>query len=98
MSSFIREHVIACLFFTRFTLHFSEVQMITDTVFIGNYILNYVASQPKLAPFVIQALIQVIAKITKLGWFEVQKNEFVFRDIIADVKRFLQVRWPWLSL
>ncbi|EGW00768.1 Ran-binding protein 17 [Cricetulus griseus] len=56
----------------------------------GNYIQNYVASQPKLAPFVIQALIQVIAKLTKLGWFEVQKDEFVFRDIIADVKRFLQ--------
>uniref|UniRef100_A0A2K5YD73 Exportin-7/Ran-binding protein 17 TPR repeats domain-containing protein n=1 Tax=Mandrillus leucophaeus TaxID=9568 RepID=A0A2K5YD73_MANLE len=58
--------------------------------FVGNYILNYVASQPKLAPFVIQALIQVIAKITKLGWFEVQKEQFVFREIIADVKKFLQ--------
>ncbi|XP_070630611.1 ran-binding protein 17 isoform X5 [Bos indicus] len=55
-----------------------------------NYILNYVASQPKLAPFVIQALIQVIAKITKSGWFEVQKDRFVFREIIADVKTFLQ--------
>lgn len=50
------------------------------------------ASQPKLPPFVIQALIQVIAKITKLGWFEVQKDQFVFREIIADVKKFLQVR------
>uniref|UniRef100_H0X9G1 RAN binding protein 17 n=1 Tax=Otolemur garnettii TaxID=30611 RepID=H0X9G1_OTOGA len=57
---------------------------------IRNYILNYVASQPKLAPFVIQALIQVIAKITKLGWFEVQKDQFIFREIIADVKKFLQ--------
>ncbi|XP_060256208.1 ran-binding protein 17 isoform X9 [Ovis aries] len=57
---------------------------------IRNYILNYVASQPKLAPFVIQALIQVIAKITKSGWFEVQKDRFVFREIIADVKTFLQ--------
>ncbi|XP_054540744.2 ran-binding protein 17 isoform X4 [Pan troglodytes] len=57
---------------------------------IRNYILNYVASQPKLAPFVIQGLIQVIAKITKLGWFEVQKDQFVFREIIADVKKFLQ--------
>ncbi|XP_032116220.1 ran-binding protein 17 isoform X2 [Sapajus apella] len=57
---------------------------------IRNYILNYVASQPKLAPFAIQALIQVIAKITKLGWFEVQKDHFVFREIIADVKKFLQ--------
>ncbi|GAB1295921.1 Ran-binding protein 17 [Apodemus speciosus] len=61
---------------------------------IRNYILNYVASQPKLAPFVIQALIQVIAKLTKLGWFEVQKDEFVFREIIADVKKFLQGPLP----
>ncbi|KAM9531618.1 LOW QUALITY PROTEIN: ran-binding protein 17 [Guaruba guarouba] len=57
---------------------------------IRNYILNYLASQPKLAPFVIQALVQVIAKITKLGWFEVLKDELIFRDIIADVKKFLQ--------
>lgn len=64
-------------------------------IFTGNYILNYVASQPKLAPFVIQALIQVIAKITKSGWFEVQKDRFVFREIIADVKTFLQVRRPY---
>uniref|UniRef100_G1LBB1 RAN binding protein 17 n=1 Tax=Ailuropoda melanoleuca TaxID=9646 RepID=G1LBB1_AILME len=63
---------------------------IEQRVDIRNYILNYVASQPKLPPFVIQALIQVIAKITKLGWFEVQKDQFVFREIIADVKKFLQ--------
>uniref|UniRef100_A0A8C0K690 RAN binding protein 17 n=1 Tax=Canis lupus dingo TaxID=286419 RepID=A0A8C0K690_CANLU len=63
---------------------------VEQRVDIRNYILNYVASQPKLALFVIQALIQVIAKITKLGWFEVQKDQFVFREIIADVKKFLQ--------
>ncbi|KAB1259833.1 Ran-binding protein 17 [Camelus dromedarius] len=63
---------------------------IEQRIDIRNYILNYVASQPKLAPFVIQALIQVIAKITKLGWFEVQKDQLVFREIIADVKKFLQ--------
>uniref|UniRef100_A0A8C3SRC3 RAN binding protein 17 n=1 Tax=Chelydra serpentina TaxID=8475 RepID=A0A8C3SRC3_CHESE len=65
---------------------------IEQRIDIRNYILNYVASQPKLAPFVIQALVQVIAKITKLGWFEVQKDQLIFRDIIADVKKFLQVR------
>ena len=27
--------------------------------FVGNYILNYIVSRPKLAPFVIQALAQV---------------------------------------
>ncbi|OXB77418.1 UNVERIFIED_CONTAM: hypothetical protein H355_012125 [Colinus virginianus] len=49
-----------------------------------------IPSQPKLAPFVMQALVQVIAKITKLGWFEVLKDQLVFRDITADVKKFLQ--------
>lgn len=39
----------------------------------------------------IQALVQVIAKITKLGWFDVQKDQLIFRDIVADVKKFLQV-------
>ncbi|XP_005376380.1 PREDICTED: ran-binding protein 17 isoform X1 [Chinchilla lanigera] len=63
---------------------------IEQRIDIRNYILNYVASQPKLAPFVIQALVQVIAKITKLGWFEVQKDQFIFREIISDVKKFLQ--------
>ncbi|XP_077680411.1 ran-binding protein 17 isoform X4 [Eretmochelys imbricata] len=63
---------------------------IEQRIDIRNYILNYIASQPKLAPFVIQALVQVIAKITKLGWFEVQKDQLIFRDIIADVKKFLQ--------
>ncbi|XP_060053130.1 ran-binding protein 17 isoform X4 [Erinaceus europaeus] len=63
---------------------------VEQRVDIRNYILHYVASQPKLAPFVIQTLIQVIAKITKLGWFEVQKDQFVFRELIGDVKTFLQ--------
>ncbi|XP_064886178.1 ran-binding protein 17 isoform X2 [Columba livia] len=63
---------------------------IEQRIDIRNYILNYVASQPKLAPFVIQALVQVIAKITKLGWFEVLKDQLIFRNIITDVKKFLQ--------
>ncbi|KAM9373315.1 LOW QUALITY PROTEIN: ran-binding protein 17 [Phaethornis superciliosus] len=46
-----------------------------------NYILTYVESQPKLA------LVQV--KITKLGLFEVLQH-FIFRDVIADLKQFLQ--------
>ncbi|XP_067899254.1 ran-binding protein 17-like isoform X2 [Heterodontus francisci] len=57
---------------------------------IRNYILNYLASCPKLEPFVIQALVQVIAKITKMGWFEVRKDKLAFREVIADVTKFLQ--------
>ncbi|XP_051896679.1 LOW QUALITY PROTEIN: exportin-7 [Pristis pectinata] len=57
---------------------------------IRNYVLNYLATRPKLANFVTQALIQLFARITKLGWFDCQKEEYVFRNVIADVTRFLQ--------
>lgn len=59
--------------------------------FTGNYVLNYLATRPKLAAFVTQALIQLYARITKLGWFDCQKDDYVFRNVIADVTRFLQV-------
>ncbi|XP_015412885.1 PREDICTED: exportin-7-like [Myotis davidii] len=58
--------------------------------FIGNYVLNYLATRPKLATFVTQALIQLYARITKLGWFDCQKDDYVFRNAITDVTRFLQ--------
>lgn len=54
--------------------------------------LNYLATRPKLATFVTQALIQLYARITKLGWFDCQKDDYVFRNAITDVTRFLQVQ------
>ncbi|XP_016363689.1 exportin-7-like [Sinocyclocheilus rhinocerous] len=57
---------------------------------IRNYVLNYLATRPKLAAFVTQALIQLYARITKLGWFDCQKEDYVFRNVIVDVTRFLQ--------
>uniref|UniRef100_G1MSL5 RAN binding protein 17 n=1 Tax=Meleagris gallopavo TaxID=9103 RepID=G1MSL5_MELGA len=63
---------------------------IEQRIDIRNYLLNYVTSQPTLAPLVTQALVQVIAKITKLGWFGILKDQLVFKDVIADVEEFLQ--------
>ncbi|XP_026676382.1 exportin-7-like [Diaphorina citri] len=42
--------------------------------------------------FVIQALVTLFARITKLGWFDSEKDEFVFRNVIQDVSNFLQVQ------
>uniref|UniRef100_A0A671RKU9 Exportin-7 n=1 Tax=Sinocyclocheilus anshuiensis TaxID=1608454 RepID=A0A671RKU9_9TELE len=58
---------------------------------IRNYVLNYLATRPKLAAFVTQALIQLYARITKLGWFDCQKEDYIFRNVIVDVTRFLQI-------
>ncbi|XP_055712628.1 ran-binding protein 16 isoform X1 [Phlebotomus papatasi] len=57
---------------------------------IRNYVLNYFLSRPNLQNFVIQALVTLLAKITKYSWFDLYKNELVFRNIVEDVRSFLQ--------
>ncbi|XP_026472261.1 exportin-7 isoform X1 [Ctenocephalides felis] len=57
---------------------------------IRNYVLNYLATRPKLQSFVIQALVTLFARISKLGWFDSYKEEFVFRNVVANVTSFLQ--------
>lgn len=66
-------------------------------LFSGNYILNYLATRPKLPNFVIQALVTLFARISKLGWFDSDKDEYVFRNVISDVTKFLQVCLFFLS-
>ncbi|XP_070507748.1 exportin-7 isoform X2 [Chironomus tepperi] len=56
---------------------------------IRNYILNYLATR-SLQSFVTQALIALLAKITKYGWFDSYKDEMIFRQIDQDVKEFLK--------
>lgn len=55
-----------------------------------NYILNYLATRLTLQSFVSQALIALLAKITKYGWFDSFKDELIFRKIDQDVKEFLK--------
>ena len=38
-----------------------------------------------------QGLVTLFSRITKLGWFDSEKEEFVFRAVITDVTKFLQV-------
>lgn len=59
--------------------------------------MNYLATRPKLAPFVVQALVTLYTRITKLGWFDCIKDEFVFRNVINDITKFLQVNFYSVS-
>ena len=38
----------------------------------------------------VQGLVTLFARITKLGWFDSKEEEFVFRNVIQDVTKFLQ--------
>ncbi|XP_046851290.1 exportin-7-like isoform X2 [Xenia sp. Carnegie-2017] len=68
----------------------SGVLTVQQKLDIRNYVLNYLGSRPKLVNYVRQALIQLLAKITKLSWFDNQKDEFVFRKITNEIKEFLK--------
>ncbi|CAK1587578.1 unnamed protein product [Parnassius mnemosyne] len=57
---------------------------------IRNYVLNYLATRPKLASFVVQSLVSLFARITKLGWFDMVKGEYVFHNVMNDISSFLQ--------
>lgn len=65
----------------------------TCNFILGNYILNYLATQPKLPNFVIQALVTLFARISKFGWFDIDKD----RSVVSDVTKFLQVSYYFFS-
>jgi exportin-7 len=54
-----------------------------------NYVLNYLATRPNLQSFVIQSLVALLVKVTKLCWLDMYEDEYVFRNIVQDVKEFL---------
>ncbi|KAL4714799.1 hypothetical protein ACJJTC_002658 [Scirpophaga incertulas] len=57
---------------------------------IRNYVLNYLATRPKLANFVVQSLVSLFARITKLSWFDNVKETTVFQNVMSDISSFLQ--------
>ncbi|XP_037791669.1 exportin-7 isoform X1 [Penaeus vannamei] len=58
---------------------------------IRNYVLNYLATRPKLVHYVTQGLVVLFGRITKLGWFDgLDKEEWAFRNVVGDVSQFLQ--------
>ncbi|XP_064383025.1 exportin-7-like isoform X2 [Halichondria panicea] len=63
---------------------------IQDRLQLRNYVLQYLGNRLGLTGFVTQALIQLIARITKHGWFDGDKKVFVFRDILDEAGTFLR--------
>ncbi|WJX11071.1 hypothetical protein P8452_01723 [Trifolium repens] len=53
---------------------------------IRNYVINYLASRgPELEPFVLGSLIQLLCRITKLGWLDDER----FWEVVKEAMNFL---------
>lgn len=60
---------------------------IAQRIDIRNYVLGYLANHgPSLQDFVTTALIQLVCRITKLGWFD----DVTHRELTDDITKFLQ--------
>merc|ERR1719412_2266012 len=82
--------LLATTTITKLISRSSQSLELGSRVDIRNYVLNYLWTQPKLAQFVVQGMVTLFSRITKLGWFDSDKEEFVFRAVITDVTKFLQ--------
>jgi len=82
--------ILATSTLTKLISRTAQVLSLQQRIDIRNYVLTYLYGQPKLTQFVVQGLVTLFARITKLGWFDVKEDDFVFRDVINDVTKFLQ--------
>ncbi len=82
--------LLATTTLTKLVSRTAQVLSLQQRIDIRNYVLQYLYDRPKLASFVVQGLVTLFARITKLGWFDTKEEEYVFRNVIADVTKFLQ--------
>jgi exportin-7 len=82
--------LLATTTLTKLISRTAQVLSLQQRIDIRNYVMTYLYNQPKLAQFVIQGLVTLFARITKLGWFDSKEDDFVFRNVIGDVTKFLQ--------
>ncbi|XP_065226842.1 exportin-7 isoform X3 [Planococcus citri] len=82
--------LLACTTLTKIISRSSQNLPLQQRIDIRNYVLNYLATRPKLPNFVLQALITLFARISKLGWFDGEKEDYVFRNVVNDISQFLQ--------
>ncbi|KAM7532633.1 hypothetical protein Aperf_G00000131004 [Anoplocephala perfoliata] len=83
---------IAASTLTKFISNRDTVVHVNLRLQLRNFALNYLATQPNLEVIVQQALIALICRLTKIGWFDSVENgpEYPFRDIFDSVKNFAQ--------
>lgn len=60
---------------------------VSQRIDVRNYVLGYLANHgPSLQDFVTAALIKLVCRITKLGWFD----DVTHRELTDDITKFLQ--------
>eukprot|EP00271_Cylindrocystis_brebissonii_P005659 TRINITY_DN17835_c0_g2_i1.p1 TRINITY_DN17835_c0_g2~~TRINITY_DN17835_c0_g2_i1.p1 ORF type:complete len:1060 (+),score=142.88 TRINITY_DN17835_c0_g2_i1:716-3895(+) len=81
-SSPYAQHLASSSLVKQVSEHSLSVQLRLD---IRNYVVAFLASKPKTETFVTSSLIELVARITKLGWHDDER----FRDVVKEAMTFL---------
>ncbi|XP_065176889.1 exportin-7-like [Sycon ciliatum] len=57
---------------------------------LRNYVLQFLYSNTKIPQYVLQSFTKLVSRITKLGWMGNIDGHYVFRNVVEEVKKFLQ--------
>ena len=68
------------------TISFSQGAIRTYSL-LGSFLLNILGTRPTLEPVVINAIVQLFCRLTKLAWFEGE----IFRNELDELTKFLAV-------
>jgi exportin-7 len=81
--------LLATTTITKLVSRATQILTLQQRIDIRNYVLTYLWTNLKLPPYVVQGMVTLYSRITKLGWFDSDKNEFIFRNVMDDVNKFL---------
>ncbi|CAH8625262.1 unnamed protein product [Dicrocoelium dendriticum] len=89
-SSSCYSQFIAATALTKYVSNRDVVIPLTTRIEIRDYVLNYLASHAGLEKFVQQALVTLICRLTKAGWFDSTGESDGFRDILSCSSKFIE--------
>ncbi|KAF5396687.1 hypothetical protein PHET_10288, partial [Paragonimus heterotremus] len=82
--------LIASTALTKYISNRDAVIPLTTRLEIRDYVLNFLASRSDLEKFVQQALVTLVCRLTKTGWFDFLENNEGFRDILTCASKFIE--------
>ncbi|KAF8569577.1 hypothetical protein P879_05088, partial [Paragonimus westermani] len=82
--------LIASTALTKYISNRDTVIPLTTRIEIRDYVLNFLASHSDLEKFVQQALVTLVCRLTKTGWFDCLENNEGFRDILTCASKFIE--------
>ncbi|OON15399.1 hypothetical protein X801_08800, partial [Opisthorchis viverrini] len=82
--------LVAATALTKYVSNRDAIIPFTTRLELRDYVLNYLAAHVGLEKFVNQALITLVCRLTKSGWFDISGEDGGFRNILTYASKFIE--------